>query len=43
MTDVLGDWSQQDCTELVRLIDRLVADLRLTPIRTDSFTTKEHP
>ena len=41
MTDVLGDWSQQDCTELVRLVDQLVADLRSTPIRTDTLTAKE--
>jgi len=43
MTDVLESWSEHDCTELVRLIDKLVADLRSTPIRTDSLTTKEHP
>ena len=43
MTDVLDNWSEHDCTELVRLIDRLVTDLRLTPIRTDSFTTREQP
>ena len=43
MTDVLDNWTEHDCTELVRLIDRLVTDLRLTPIRTDSFTTQEQP
>ncbi len=47
MTDVLDDWSERDCAELVRLIDRLVVDLRTTPIRTDSLTdqpaTKEQP
>jgi DNA-binding MarR family transcriptional regulator len=43
MTDVLDNWNEHDCTELVRLIDRLVTDLRLTPIRTDSFTTQEQP
>jgi len=43
MTDVLGDWSQHDCTELVRLVDQLVADLRSTPIRTDTLTAKEQP
>ena len=41
MTDVLNGWSEHDCTELVRLIDRLVADLRSTPLRTDSPTNKE--
>jgi len=40
---VLDNWSEHDCTELVRLIDRLVTDLRSTPIRTDSFTTQEQP
>lgn len=43
MTDVLDDWSEHDCTELVRLIDRLVADLRTTPIRTDSLNQGEQP
>ena len=43
MTDVLDSWSEHDCTELVRLIDRLVADLRSTPLRTDSLTSKELP
>ena len=43
MTDVLNDWSQDDCNELVRLIDRLVTDLRTTPIRTDSLTQGEQP
>lgn len=41
MTDVLDGWSEHDCTELVRLIDRLVSDLRTTPIRTDSLTIQE--
>jgi len=41
MTDVLDSWSERDCTELVLLIDRLVTDLRSTPIRTDSLTTQE--
>ena len=35
MTDVLADWSQHDRNELIRLIDRLVVDLRTTPIRTE--------
>ncbi len=43
MTDVLDSWSERDCAELVRLIDRLVADLRSTPLRTDSLTSKELP
>ncbi len=43
MTDVLGDWSQQDCNELVRLVDQLVVELRSTPIRTDTLTAKEQP
>lgn len=43
MTDVLDGWSEDDCTELVRLIDRLVADLRSTPLRTDSLTDQELP
>lgn len=43
MTSVLNDWSEHDCTELVRLIDRLVADLRSTPLRTDSPSIKELP
>ena len=41
MTDVLDDWSPHDRTELVRLIDRLVADLRTTPIRTDSLSSAD--
>jgi DNA-binding MarR family transcriptional regulator len=43
MTDVLDSWSEHDCTELVRLVDQLVADLRSTPIRTDTLTAKEQP
>ena len=39
MTDVLDHWPQEDRTDLVRLIDRLVADLRSTPIRTDNDHT----
>lgn len=42
MTDVLDGWSDHDRTELVRLIDRLVVDLRSTPIRTDSIDNEEH-
>lgn len=39
MTDVLADWSDHDRAELVRLVDRLVADLRATPLRADAPTT----
>lgn len=42
MTDVLDGWSDRDRAELVRLIDRLVVDLRSTPIRTDSIDNEEH-
>ena len=38
MTDVLDGWPESDRAELVRLIDRLVADLRATPLRTDSLS-----
>ena len=48
MTDVLTDWSDHDRAELVRLVDRLVADLRATPLRTEpptphSPTREERP
>jgi len=33
MTDVLADWSTRDRAELVRLVDRLVTDLRTTPLK----------
>lgn len=35
MTDVLDGWTDTERSDLVRLIDRLVVDLRTTPIRTD--------
>lgn len=43
MTDVLADWSDHDRAELVRLVDRLVADLRTTPLRTDAAPTSPSP
>ncbi|MBU3700512.1 MAG: MarR family transcriptional regulator [Acidimicrobiia bacterium] len=43
MTDVLADWSDHDRAELVRLVDRLVADLRATPLRTDQSPTPPTP
>ena len=44
MTDVLAEWSDHDRTELIRLIDRLVIDLRTTPIKSleQPLRTKEH-
>lgn len=43
MTHVLADWPAQDCTELVRLIDRLVIDLRTTPIHSTNPSNQEQP
>ena len=39
--DVLAEWSPDDRATLVRLVDRLVDDLRAVPLRTPRFTSTD--
>jgi DNA-binding MarR family transcriptional regulator len=39
--DVLAEWSQDDRATLVRLVDRLVDDLRAVPLRTPRVTSTD--
>jgi len=39
MTDVLDGWSTDDKANLIRIVDRLVIDLRSTPIRPTALRT----